>query len=99
MKKVRCADCGVWIERHEQARREKMYCPDCQKRRKREAVRSWREKKREEDLDIPIKKNLRLDEIQREAHEAGMSYGRYVAMKKARRVDSTTGKGESKLSP
>jgi len=85
LKRVQCSRCGEWIERSEQARCKKMYCADCQKIRKREAVRSWRERNREEEIDVPIKKNLRLDEIQRKAHEAGMSYGRYVAtqMKKA----------------
>ncbi len=90
-----CARCGVVLEKRRGGQK---YCDDCRAaaRLERDAARKRKQKQREgwRIGELPEKKKKKprvsqIDSIQRAAHEAGMSYGKYVAMlamKKGKKV-------------
>lgn len=83
-KTIKCARCGIEVSTMKGSRRK--YCPDCAKEAVRENNRRYYKHMSRiirEPTQTEIKREMRqsrIDEIQRSAHAAGMSYGKYKAM-------------------
>lgn len=78
MKVVICANCGKKTKVSDYARCARIFCQACRKARKHYYHDKYKNKYKPKEEEVKI--GGRLDELQRRAHAAGMSYGRYVAM-------------------
>ncbi|MBQ3513447.1 MAG: hypothetical protein IJA32_06570 [Lachnospiraceae bacterium] len=77
MKEIECAICGSLFN----SCRNAIVCSEkCRKIRRKQMMKICRDKKKEEKSKNESKK-MELSQAIQEAHECGMSYGKYMAMR------------------
>ena len=77
--KIKCKCCGKYFEHHNYC---KKYCsPECTKAARKKREQQYWEDKKEQQYDEKKDPKSALSEINSLARAAGMSYGKYVAMK------------------
>ena len=89
-----CPICGKTVALPEHYGWRRKYCPDCSaavsaKREKERKHKRWlevKERRAEAKKNPPKKRESKVDNLAAAARAAGMSYGRYVALKEAGRI-------------